>query len=542
VLVARSLIRQWCSSEAALEVALRSRLAKATALMAALETGHYPSRSELSAWTAVEDTLQLAFPSMVANSHAPALELIGAVSAHAEAIREVMHSLDPAHPADADRAQLLEDIRRTHPNVPIVAFSQYATTVAALFRMLRRQPHIAMLTGKGARVAGGSITRREALSRFAPRASGAPPARSVERIDLLLTTDLLSEGVNLQDAGVVVHLDLPWTPARIEQRIGRVARMGSLHRRVYAYGLRPPAAIEHLIRIEATIRDKMHAAEATVGPFRQGLPSENFDELPQLRSEQPNAGPRAASTAMEQIREILQRWQAKGLRSGELRLPLHSAETSVAAVAARQAGFVALCRQGAGVVLLSSNGEGITDDPAHVLQTLLDADGEDLEPTPADVARCIADLDSHFRTKQVVGVVDQSALVARRRRAALRRVDAILRDAQPHARPRIIPLGETARSAILGRLGAGAESGLLELVADELPNEEWLRKIASYSRCENDKHGLTRKASIAFEPPALVALLLLLSGSASPSHHGGARCAFRTERGELFPRMRAQEP
>jgi hypothetical protein len=124
----------------------------------------------------------------------------------------------------------------------------------------------------------------------------------------------------------------------------------------------------------------------------------------------------------------------------------------------------------------------------------------------------------------------------------VRRVDAILRDAQPHARPRIIPLGETARSAILGRLGAGAESGLLELVADELPNEEWLRKIASYSRSENDKHGLAVKARIPFESPAVFGLLLLLSGRASPSHQGGARCAFQTERGELFPRMRAQEP
>ena len=46
---------------------------------------------------------------------------------------------------------------------------------------------------------------------------------------LLLTTDLASEGVNLQDASVVVHLDLPWTAARLEQRVGRVARLASAH-------------------------------------------------------------------------------------------------------------------------------------------------------------------------------------------------------------------------------------------------------------------------------------------------------------------------
>ena len=46
-------------------------------------------------------------------------------------------------------------------------------------------------------------------------------------VDLLIATDLLSEGLNLQDASVVVHLDLPWTAARLTQRIGRVWRVGA---------------------------------------------------------------------------------------------------------------------------------------------------------------------------------------------------------------------------------------------------------------------------------------------------------------------------
>ena len=118
--------------------------------------------------------------------------------------------------------ELLAGIRREHLGIPIVAFSQYAETVTAMFRELRREAGVAVLTARGARVAGGSLSRREAISRFAPRASGVRAPREAERIDLLLATDLLSEGVNLQDAGVVVHLDLPWTAARLEQRLGRV--------------------------------------------------------------------------------------------------------------------------------------------------------------------------------------------------------------------------------------------------------------------------------------------------------------------------------
>jgi hypothetical protein len=148
-----------------------------------------------------------------------------------------------------------------------------------------------------------------------------------------------------------------------------------------------------------------------------------------------------------------------------------------------------------------------------VLRILLDADGEDLEPQPVEVEQCIADLDSHFRAEQVLGPTDrQAAHVARKRRAALRRLETILQEARPHARGRLFSFGETARSVILGRLGAGAESGLLELVSDELPDEEWLRKVASYSRSDEDERRPIVNAHLASAPPAISAILLLLPG------------------------------
>jgi len=77
-----------------------------------------------------------------------------------------------------------------------------------------------------------------------------PKTSSADRIDLLLSTDLLSEGVNLQDAEVVVHLDIPWTAARLEQRVGRLARMGSKHSTVTVYLIRPPASAAALLENE----------------------------------------------------------------------------------------------------------------------------------------------------------------------------------------------------------------------------------------------------------------------------------------------------
>lgn len=510
VLVARSLLRQWCSSDATLESALRRRLAKSMALISALESGHYPSQKELSAWTVADDSVQLAFPSLVATPRDDAAELLGAIHKHQKALRDVVRSLNPEHPRDRERAAFLKEIRRAHPGIPVVAFSQYAETVNALFRELRAERGIAALTAKGARVAGGSITRREALVRFAPRASGAPPPRDVERIDVLLATDLLSEGVNLQDAGVVVHMDLPWTAARLEQRLGRVVRMGSAHSRVYAYGIRPPAAADILIRLEATITAKMREAEATVGGFHSVLASAPGDKLATEASVDSRSAPQAPTAAAERIRFILRRWYTQNALAAELRLPLASEGTRVAAVGSRQSGFLAMCAQGAKLALVASDGRRVTNEPSEVLGLLLHADGRDVPPQFEAVTGALNLLQSHLRTEHTVALTyPQSAVAAQARRAALRRVSAIVQNGRPHARSRLLELAIVARDAILGRLGVAAEAELMRLVEADLPDEEWLRAIGDQvAGAVEAKHGPDLRHGRASAARVMAILLL----------------------------------
>src|SRR5438270_13987036 len=134
-----------------------------------------------------------------------------------------------------------------------------------VFRRLVPAGRVAMLTSHGARVAGGSLARREAIHRFAPQASGVRQPSAADDVDLLLTTDLLSEGVNLQDANVVIHLDIPWTVARMEQRVGRVARLGSLHGEVTVHALRPPRSADEVLRGESIVQRKWRLAKESVG-------------------------------------------------------------------------------------------------------------------------------------------------------------------------------------------------------------------------------------------------------------------------------------
>ena len=89
------------------------------------------------------------------------------------------------------------------------------------------------------------------------------------RLDVLVATDLASEGLNLQDADTIVHYDLPWNPLRLAQRLGRIARLGSEHREVHVVWFAPPERLERTLRqleiIERKARAQLALPVATTG-------------------------------------------------------------------------------------------------------------------------------------------------------------------------------------------------------------------------------------------------------------------------------------
>ena len=266
-LATHTLVRLWASSDAALREGLRRRLAKTIAMRVALEEGRYPATEELRSWTYGDGAVQLGFASILSQDRLPGSDrLLCTVREHERALGELLESLPTQSITDAARVEHLRELRRRHAGTKIVAFSQFTDTVARLYRGTAPDGGVAMLTARGARIASGTISRAEALARFAPLATSAPAPSAGEAICLLIATDLLSEGVNLQDAAVVVHLDLPWTAATLEQRVGRVARMGSPHREIFIYAVTPPATSEHLLKAERIIRRKAGLAASSLGP------------------------------------------------------------------------------------------------------------------------------------------------------------------------------------------------------------------------------------------------------------------------------------
>ena len=459
------LVHQWTSSRAALVASLLRRRSRGVALLAAVEAGRRPTRGELSAWTQAESAVQLAFAELVtANEPAdvPLAEYAESIRRYDDALANLIASLRSSADPDEHRANALLEIRRRHPGERVIAFCQYAETVAALRSLLVFEPGVAALTAKGARVAGGRISRDEVIARFDPQSTGRETA--AERIDLLITTDLLSEGVNLQEASVIVHLDLPWNPARLDQRVGRARRLGSRHSVVSVYSIAPPASAERRLRIESRLREKLATAQRTVGVAGSILPSPLGSEagLDRGLAEQ-NASVNAAVSD----------WISLGV--------LATVDAVVAATRTSVTGFLALVHEPDGWTLVADVGNGIERDASAVRKAIDFANGADVDVDPVRLSAVLDQLEAWLSAQTAAATIDfRAATTARARRAALARVARAISRAPRHQRARLAPLASAARKVASAPMAEGAERILELLVASELPDEAWLRSIAAF--------------------------------------------------------------
>jgi superfamily II DNA or RNA helicase len=485
-------VHQWTSSRAALLASLLRRRSRGIALLAAVEAGRRPTRAELSAWTGVESVVQLAFPELVTSNEArdlPLADYAESIRRYDDAIARLIASIRASEDPDKYRATALLEIRRNHPGERVVAFCQYAETVTALRSLLGSERGIAALTAKGARVAGGRISRDEVIARFEP--NSAHRETPAERIDLLITTDLLSEGVNLQEASVIVHLDLPWNPARLDQRVGRARRLGSRHDVVTVYSISPPASAERMLRIEARLREKLAAAQRAVGVAGRILPSPLGGVDPQVR--------RGLAEENAAVSAAIEAWI-------DVKRPASENDAVVAAAArSSTAGFLALVRGPDGYALVADVGDGMQRNPTAVLRAVNLANQTDARLDPDRLNAVLDRLKTWLAAQTAAATIDfRAATTAKARRAALARVALAIARAPRHQRARLAPLAAAARNVASAPMAEGAERVLELLVASELPDEAWLRSIAAFG--ELNARPMTEPASVQ---SAVVAVMLL---------------------------------
>ncbi|MBQ9255795.1 MAG: helicase [Acidaminococcaceae bacterium] len=131
-----------------------------------------------------------------------------------------------------------------------------------------------------------------------------------DRYDVLITTDVLAEGVNLHRSNALINYDLPWNPTRIMQRVGRINRVGTEHQRIYVFNFFPTAQSDKQMPLKERILEKLQAFHDTLGEDSQYLSDQEivssqklFTDLTEnLDGEEESTNPELAYLAV--IRQI----------------------------------------------------------------------------------------------------------------------------------------------------------------------------------------------------------------------------------------------
>lgn len=160
---------------------------------------------------------------------------------------------------DSKFLQLLDLLTNKHPNEKILIFTQFADTALYLKRELKSAG-----IEKVAYATGNSANPTELAWRFSPRSNNKTVAPGDE-LRILIATDVLSEGQNLQDAHIVVNFDLPWAIIRLIQRAGRVDRIGQQSAEILCYSFLPSEGIERIIRLRQRVEQRLQENAEVVG-------------------------------------------------------------------------------------------------------------------------------------------------------------------------------------------------------------------------------------------------------------------------------------
>ena len=162
---------------------------------------------------------------------------------------------------DTKLQALLDLLQKKHPGQKVLLFTQFADTVDYLLSQLRSRG-LRDVAG----VTGDTENPTAVAHRFSPVSNGKrnriTPA---EELRVVLATDVLSEGQNLQDCSVIVNYDLPWAIIRLIQRAGRIDRIGQQADAILCYSFLPADGVERIINLRSRVQQRLRENAEVVG-------------------------------------------------------------------------------------------------------------------------------------------------------------------------------------------------------------------------------------------------------------------------------------
>jgi hypothetical protein len=174
---------------------------------------------------------------------------------------------------DAKLQELIALLKDQHLGEKVLVFTQFADTVNYIVTQLEEVgiTDVAAVTGQ-------SSSPTELVRRFSPHSNNvSDPTILNNQLRVLVATDVLSEGQNLQDCHIIVNYDLPWAIIRLIQRAGRVDRIGQHAPNILCYTYLPVDGIEQIIRLRARVRQRLRENGEVMGTDEQFF--EDADEV-----------------------------------------------------------------------------------------------------------------------------------------------------------------------------------------------------------------------------------------------------------------------
>ena len=201
-----------------------------------------------------------------------------------------------------DKIRELKRILKEDPKIlgkKVIIFSEFRATAKYIFDELQKDgcTQIAEIDGQS------QVDRHEVIQRFSPYYNDKSSSEIEDEINILIATDVLAEGLNLQDASCLINYELHWNPVRLMQRIGRVDRRRSLEieekllhdhpelskdrENAYYWNFLPPEELEKLLSLYGTVSKKTLRISKTFGIEGQKLltPEDDYEALKEFNSQ-----------------------------------------------------------------------------------------------------------------------------------------------------------------------------------------------------------------------------------------------------------------
>lgn len=316
-------------------------------------------------------------------------------------LEEITRLVAPITPQqDAKLQRLIEVLRQRPAHQKTLIFTQYADTAHYLFEHLNPQgtdPSIDVIYTN-------NRDKSRIVARFSPRSNPEIQLRANDApIDTLIATDVLSEGLNLQDCDTVVNYDLHWNPVRLIQRFGRIDRIGSPYDTIYGINFLPERALERNLGLQEILRRRIQEIHETIGEDAAVLePDEQLNEQAMYAmymgehveelEEDDDDGMIGLNEAEELLRQLREDEPAEYARIVQLRNGIRSGRTS-----SGTARFV-FCQAGRYQQLFLTDREGniLSRDLPAILKILRCTKDEPTQALDEDHNRVVTHIKSTF--------------------------------------------------------------------------------------------------------------------------------------------------